>query len=135
MGLGVIGGDGSNLGDKMNAYWYKFGILIDVPNTHIQYVIDNPITFNLERSWIQLIYDNHKEMLYTEKEARNEIIQLLFRVGWIRIRERKHNWISEGFDINEESKIERKIALLYLQDLYSKTLEKINNVKWEKIKL
>jgi predicted nucleotidyltransferase len=36
---------------------------------------------------------------------------------------------------NKETKIERKIARLYLKELYTKTLEKINNAKWEKIKL
>ena len=69
------------------AYWLSpDGKAIPVDMRHIHYVIDAPEKFGLDADYIKDVHKKHKEKLYTEGNAREEIIAELMRRGWIRIR-------------------------------------------------
>ena len=69
------------------AYWLSpDGKAIPVDERHIHYVIQAPEKFGLDSDYIKSIYKKHKEKMFTEGNAREEIIVGLMRKGWIRIR-------------------------------------------------
>ena len=62
------------------------GFLVRVPLNHISTVIAEPDRFGLIQKEIQTAYDQHREKLWTEGEARKEILLKIIEQGWIRIR-------------------------------------------------
>lgn len=69
------------------AYWLSpDGKAIPVDERHIFYVIKSPEKFDLTDKYIKDVHKKYKEELYTEGNAREEIIAYLLKKGWIRIR-------------------------------------------------
>ena len=72
---------------KYPAYWIDpQGTVLPVSNHHIDLVIRNPEIFGMTLQKIKNIYRRHKEPLYHEGFARNEIMLKLIRNGWVRVR-------------------------------------------------
>ncbi|MEI6422015.1 MAG: hypothetical protein WCP55_07330 [Lentisphaerota bacterium] len=53
---------------------------------HIDQIISEPVTFGLALKDIVAAFKRHRETLGHEGVARNEIIEGLFRKGWVRVR-------------------------------------------------
>lgn len=67
---------------------------------HIGTVIADPERFHLTSEEIQTNYDKHQERLWTEGEARKEILLELIKVGWTRIRRYKSYWAVTAKDLS-----------------------------------
>jgi len=106
-GLGVIGGDGSNLGYIMNAYWIsKEGTVINVPMLHIDLVVNYSEKFGLTKQIIQNTFEKFNEPIGVEGKARHELMYNLIQKGWIRVRftPKKSLWTIEINKLTKQSK-------------------------------
>ncbi len=136
------------------AFWISpRGEKLDVPLSHIQLVLSDPETFDLNKEELIAIYRKYNEKIGVEGKARGEIMTVLLKKGWVRVRynprydqwtiqtfasseeidENIRNWIrlglSEGF-INKLS--DYKLLLIKdnhisegkITDLYSETIDK-----------
>lgn len=80
---------------KVNAYWISPDSKIyPVPRTHIQFIIENTELFDLEKEYIQEVYDSYNEKIPFEGKARKSILIDQLGKGWIRIRfnPKTNNW-------------------------------------------
>jgi len=78
------------------AFWIKSNNIYDIlPDNHISFVIKNPELFALSLDEIRAVYSSFNEKLYTEGKARRAIIKSLFQDGWMRIRERRTEWVEK----------------------------------------
>jgi hypothetical protein len=68
------------------AFWFKNGNLLEVDENHIKEVIENPELFGITKEEIEEIYRKYNEPIGLEGKAREEIIRLTSKSGWIRIR-------------------------------------------------
>jgi len=76
-----------------NAYWIKGNKIVDTGyNTHIKAIIDDPEMFGVSDKDIKNVYKKHKEKLYSEGNAREEIIKKVVQNGWIRVRNYKQKY-------------------------------------------
>jgi hypothetical protein len=70
-----------------NGYWAFGSKVFDVTSSsHINFIINNPDKFNLTEEEIQSIFDKYGEKLNLEGKAREELIKLVSKMGWMRIR-------------------------------------------------
>ncbi len=68
-------------------YWIKGNNIIDISDTrHIIFVINNAKMFGLTKKEIEEIYEKHNEKLYSEGDAREEVIKEISLRGWVRVR-------------------------------------------------
>jgi hypothetical protein len=78
-----------NEGSTKSAYFISpRGELIDTKagSKHINMIINNPEKFGLTKQFIEDTYKKYNEKSGIEGKARNEILMLLIKQGWIRIR-------------------------------------------------
>lgn len=68
------------------------GVLLSIETTHIKTVISHPDKFGMTRAGIENIYRKYREPLGLEGYAREEILSVLIRRGWIRIRHYRGYW-------------------------------------------
>lgn len=69
--------------------------------THIAYIISHPMDFGLNIEEIHSTYGAHGETVGTEGKAREEIIKIVSKGGWIRVRQylsRTENYWTIQFD-------------------------------------
>lgn len=75
---------------KYDKYWISpEGNIIPLEGSidrHIHMVIQNPEKFGISKKQIDALHKKYKEKLYSEGNAREEIITELLKKGWIRIR-------------------------------------------------
>lgn len=87
--------DNPNFGPGM-AYWISpRGEILDIAgSTHISHICDHPEKFGLTREYVDDLYAKYGETQPSEGQAREEIMKLLFRKGWIRTRlyRREYTW-------------------------------------------
>jgi len=82
----------------MSAFWVKNDEIIDLGySRHINAVIDKPDRFGITKEKIKAIYKKYKEPLYSEGDAREEIVKEVSKNGWIRVREYP-SYVSIQFD-------------------------------------
>lgn len=69
-------------------YWISpYGKILKQSNTtHIQQVVKNPQVFGLQKDYIEKVYKRHNEIIGNEGNAREEIMDVLFKRGFIRAR-------------------------------------------------
>jgi len=77
------------------------GILIPVDSKHIAMVIDCPEKFGMTRDQVEEFYRRHGEPLGLEGAAREEILRILLRNGWTRIRNNRGLWSVETQSMTE----------------------------------
>src|SRR5208337_5380438 len=71
----------------VEAFWISpKGEIIEVPDTHILRVLDDPQKFGTSLEEIENEYKTEKEELGSEGNARINIIKRLVKSGWIRLR-------------------------------------------------
>jgi hypothetical protein len=81
------GDDITPVASRNNGYWVYSEDIFDVSkNTHIQFMIDNPELFGLSLNEIALVYNKYNEKLGIEARAREDLIKVAAKRGWIRIR-------------------------------------------------
>ena len=68
------------------------GGVIEVDTTHIDDVIANPEQFGFTHDFIKSMYDKYHEKLHQEGQAREELILLALKRGWIRVRKYRNYW-------------------------------------------
>lgn len=74
------------------------GTALDVPARHIGMVIAEPRKFGTTRNWVEGMYQQYDEPLYSEGRARREVLRRVLQKGWIRVREyvgAEGHWILE----------------------------------------
>lgn len=103
-----------------NFYWITpRGEIIDGNGykNHIDYVIAHPEQFRFTKEQIEELYVKHNEPMGLEGQARNEIMSMLYRMGFVRVRNgygrNSGNWTIETAVLNP------------------KTIRNINNFVWK----
>lgn len=100
----------------IESYWVKGNKIIDVGGSnHIQKIIQSPELFGLTKEEVEATYKKHKERLYSEGNAREELIKKAASNGWIRVRKYNNYW-SIQFDSYKKRKktIQNLIYWLYV---------------------
>lgn len=95
-----------NKTDFTEAYWISpEGEILQIDTSHIDMVFDKPEFFGLSLKLIQSIYDIYNEAYRSEGDARGEILLMLFRNGWIRVRRylRPYRWSINVYSIDEKT--------------------------------
>jgi hypothetical protein len=88
-----------------NAYWIgPRGQIIDVPMRHIGNVISDPKKFGLDKPFISKIYRKYHEPMGREGKAREEIMILLMKNGWIRVRKGMNEWVVQVWNLTDARK-------------------------------
>ena len=79
--------------------------IIDIGfNTHIEYIIDHPATFNLSLDEIISHYHQKNEQIPVEGVARKIIIMDLLAKGYIRIRQYRNHWSISLSKLDDDTK-------------------------------
>jgi len=116
-----------NEGSTKTAYFISpRGELIDTKagSKHINMIISYPDKFGLTKQFIEDTYEKYNEKMGTEGKARNEIIVLLIKQGWTRIRRYPNKfWI-----IDIPGKMDKKMKDR-LYDFANKMLDGIKGFK------
>ena len=79
--------------------------IIEVATTHIDDVINNPAKFGFTSEFIQSVYDKFGEKLHQEGRAREELILLALKRGWIRVRKYRNYWSVTIDTLNDKTKM------------------------------
>jgi len=67
--------------------WYKNDREVyQFDDLHIHFIIQNPKVFGLTLEEIEAVYKRHGENIGTEGAAREEILNRVFKEGWVRLR-------------------------------------------------
>ena len=105
--------------EMADAYWISIGGKIrPVTTTHIEDVVDFPVSFDLTDKFVKNMYKKHREELGTEGKACNKIIKGLLLSGRTRI---KYNRDSNYYSI-DVGKLNYKVRE-YLFEWAFKTIE------------
>lgn len=70
------------------------GEIIYCPTKHINMIISNPEKFGFNKEFIEFIYNQYNERIGQEGKARTQLLIILFKEGWIRIRRYGDNFWS-----------------------------------------
>ena len=92
--------------DFKEAYWISpDGEIFIVHTTHIDMIFDKPELFGLNLKFIQSVYNIYNEQYRHEGKAREEILIMLFRQGWIRVRRylKPYRWTININTIDEKT--------------------------------
>lgn len=73
-------------GSSFSAYWVRYGDVYEIDEKHIRFILDNPELFDTEKSNLISIYKKYGEKIGQEGKAREEIIKMVSKDGWIRVR-------------------------------------------------
>jgi len=95
-----------NKTDYTEAYWISpEGDILIVNTSHIDMVFDKPELFGLSLQLLQSVYDIYNEQYRSEGKARDEILLMLFKQGWIRARRylRPYRWSINVSSIDEKT--------------------------------
>lgn len=66
--------------------------IINIPSSHIAYIIDNPEKFGCHLDQIKETYKKYGEPIGSEAQARRDILIDVITRGWIRIRKYRNCW-------------------------------------------
>jgi hypothetical protein len=91
---------------KADAFWLSPDKEIFPVSRHISFMSENLEMFGLSREQYNAYFDKYKEPYGFEGKARDELMQVAFERGWIRLR----NYINKGW-----------ICELWVMDKHSKT--------------
>lgn len=89
---------------------------------HIQHVLEDPSLFGFSQSLVLAVYAKYEEPVGSEGRARDEILALVLRDGWVRIRSwqegARKRWYFEVSNIeHQRTNLKRAIeAVLYHMD-------------------
>lgn len=92
--------------ESKEAYWISpEGEILTVHTSHIDMVFDRPELFGLNLQLIHSVYNIYNEKYRSEGEAREEILIMIFRQGWIRIRRylKPYRWTINVNTIDEKT--------------------------------
>jgi hypothetical protein len=78
------------------------GEIIEVDQSHIQKVIENPMKFGIDPETIQSKYREFGEPLGLEGNARETILLDLIDRGWIRLRRYPGYWVINVHDLTHD---------------------------------
>lgn len=68
-------------------YWFKEGTFLDLDTKkHIDFINSEPGRFGLSRFTINETYKKHQEKIPSEGKAREDLIIMAMKNGWVRIR-------------------------------------------------
>ncbi len=91
--------------------------------THIRAVITSPEVFGLSRNYIESTYIKHGEKTGIEGNARDEILRIVLRNGWIRLRRHTNRYwaIQTGTVTDEKKRLIHRWAREILAGVYGYT--------------
>lgn len=76
------------------AFWAKGDEVIENDEAHVRVVMENPEKFGLSKEEIEELYATYGEKYGVEGKARNEVIKMVARNGWVRVR----HYVNKGSD-------------------------------------
>jgi len=83
----VLGGSAGRIFSKADAYWISpTGKVLPVKQKHITEIVTDPVAFGFSQEEIEEIHEKYGEPLGVEGKAREELMNRLLKLGWIRIR-------------------------------------------------
>ena len=90
----------------LEGYWISpSGKMIEIPGTHIEYVVRNPETFGYTRDELQSIADKHGELINAEGKARDEVMTDILKKEWIRVRyDKRREWVLQIWTLSKRIK-------------------------------
>lgn len=109
----------------LESFWIApDGTTIGTGGKHIDTIIQNPEKFGLTLDRIRGYYEKHGEPLGVEGKAREEIIGMVLRQGWIRIREYRNRWSMTVHRLDQKTRMSiSKFADLFVNGkLYNRRL-------------
>jgi len=120
-----------NEGSNSTAFFISpYGKLVETgARKHINMVIDYPEKFGLTKEYINDIYQKYGEKMGIEGKARNDILTLLIKQGWIRIR----LYPNKFWTVNVP-RMNRKVKD-YLHDWASKMIDKFSADKFMPVRI
>lgn len=68
------------------------GHWLQVSQNHVKDIISNPSKFGVSSEIISALYLKHNEPVGKEGQAREDLIALVLRSGWVRIRNYQNHW-------------------------------------------
>ena len=92
--------------ESKEAYWISpEGKMFTVHTSHIDMVFDKPELFGLNLQLIHSVYDIYNEKYRSEGKAREAILIMIFRQGWIRVRRylKTYRWTINVNTIDEKT--------------------------------
>ncbi len=108
-----------NKSDYTEAYWISpEGEILQVHTSHIDMAFDQPELFGLSLQLIQSVYDIYNEQYRSEGKARDEMLVMIFKQGWIRARRylRPYRWSINAYSIDEKTSLNLKHFALSMMD-------------------
>lgn len=79
-------------------------IIYNTGYNHMSSIIDEPELFGVTRKLISETFKRYKEKTGTEGKARDYIMKVVMKQGWIRIRNNESYWIFETWNLTDEQK-------------------------------
>jgi hypothetical protein len=77
----------------LESFWLSpAGEIVGTGGKHIDTIIKYPAKFGLSMERIQSKYDKYEEPLGVEGKAREELIGMVLKGGWVRVREYRNRW-------------------------------------------
>jgi hypothetical protein len=114
---------------KADAYWISpTGKVLPVGTLHIDEVIINPVAYSFSREEIEKIYEKYGEPIGLEGKAREEIMRMLLKRGWIRIRYIPRNdlWSIQCFNLRSS---QQDYLFRWAEDLTDNNFRKYADVR------
>lgn len=86
-------------------FWLNInGTIISDGYNHINAISANPSAFGLDDKLISTSYKRFKEKTGTEGKAREYLMKIAMKNGWIRIRNAGGMWVIESWLLDEQTK-------------------------------
>lgn len=74
------------------------GSWVRVGENHVSDIISNPDKFGITKDVVSGLYQKHNEPVGKEGQAREDLIALVLRKGWVRIRNYRNHWSITVFE-------------------------------------
>jgi len=90
----------------LEGYWISpNGKMVEIPNSHIAYVMKNPEMFGYSLDDLKAIEKEHGDRLEDEGKSRNQVMTDLLKKGWIRVRyDRQREWVLQVWTLSKKIK-------------------------------
>lgn len=71
---------------QLKGYWVRDNNILDMSDYHIHYIINSPEAFGLTKEIVVEKYQEYNERMGIEGKARQDLIKMATKSGWIRVR-------------------------------------------------
>jgi len=112
----------------MHGFWIKDNLIIEITgSSHIGIITLHPKLFEMTLKSVKHLFKKHHEKLFTEGNAREELIKLAAQNAWIRVRKYPTYW---SIQFNDLKKRKAAIYNFVFWAIKNKMLMKHDSVKF-----